>query len=169
MGQCSEELGKLGLAPNYSIEIKSVFFLLMLWHRCGLDHHQVWYWPNKMDRCEVQGPFQYPIKPLLVRSLWAAKSRDLTNLPFGRCSCDLKLVMFKLISKIHVVIMSISFEIVLWWMPPNLTDDKSRLVQVHVIIWCCQATSHYLSQCWPRSMLPYGVIRPQWVKFRIVR
>ena len=27
--------------------------------------------------------------------------------------------------------------------------------------WCRQATSHYLSQCWPRSMSPYGVIRPQ--------
>ena len=21
--------------------------------------------------------------------------------------------------------------------------------------WCCQATSHYLSQCWPRSLLPW--------------
>ena len=27
--------------------------------------------------------------------------------------------------------------------------------------WCCQAASHYLNQCWSRSMLPYGVIRPQ--------
>ena len=47
------------------------------------------------------------------------------------------------------------------WMPWNLTDDKSTLVQV--MAWCCQATSHYLSQCWPSSMLPYGVARPQWV------
>ena len=30
--------------------------------------------------------------------------------------------------------------------------------------WCHQATSHYLSQCWHRSMSPYGVTRPQWVK-----
>ena len=29
--------------------------------------------------------------------------------------------------------------------------------------WCRQATSHYLSQCWPRSMSPNGVTRPQWV------
>ena len=28
--------------------------------------------------------------------------------------------------------------------------------------WCRQATSHYLSQCWPRS--PYGVTKPQWVE-----
>ena len=30
--------------------------------------------------------------------------------------------------------------------------------------WCHWATSHYLSQCWPRSMLPYGISKPQGVK-----
>ena len=30
--------------------------------------------------------------------------------------------------------------------------------------WCRQATSLYLSQCWPRSMSPNGITRPQWVK-----
>ena len=29
--------------------------------------------------------------------------------------------------------------------------------------WYHQATSHYLNQCLPRSMSPYGVIVPQWV------
>ena len=47
-------------------------------------------------------------------------------------------------------------------MPQDLTQDKSTLVQV--MAWCRQATSHYLSQCWPRSMSPYGITRPQWVK-----
>ena len=56
----------------------------------------------------------------------------------------------------------ISYEIALRWMPQDLTDDKSTLVQV--MAWCSQATSHYLSQCWPRSMSPNGVTRPQWVK-----
>ena len=46
----------------------------------------------------------------------------------------------------------------------GLTDDKSTLVKV--MAWCRQATSHYLSQCWPRSMSPYGVTRPQWVNLR---
>ena len=46
-------------------------------------------------------------------------------------------------------------------MPLDLTDDKSKLVQV--MAWCRQATSHYLSQCWYRSMSPYGITRPQWV------
>ena len=56
----------------------------------------------------------------------------------------------------------IFYEIALRWMPLDLTDDKSTLVQV--MAWCRQATSHYLGQCWPRSMSPNGVTRPQWVK-----
>ena len=56
----------------------------------------------------------------------------------------------------------ISCEIVMRLMWLDLPDDKSTLVKV--MAWCCQATSHYLSQCWPRSMLPYSVTRPQWVK-----
>ena len=57
----------------------------------------------------------------------------------------------------------ISCENAVRWMSLDLTDDKSTLVQV--MAWCRQATSHYLSQCWPRSMSPNGVTRPQWVKF----
>ena len=56
----------------------------------------------------------------------------------------------------------ISCELALKWKSLDLTDDKSTLVQV--MAWCHQATSHYLSQCWPRSLSPYGVTRPQWVK-----
>ena len=32
------------------------------------------------------------------------------------------------------------------------------------MVCCSQATSHYLSQCWPSSLSPCGVTRPQWVK-----
>ena len=46
-------------------------------------------------------------------------------------------------------------------MPQDLSDDRSILVQI--MAWCRQATSHYLSQCWLSSLLPYGVARPQWV------
>ena len=51
-------------------------------------------------------------------------------------------------------------------MPMVPTDGKSTLVQV--MAWCRQATRHYLSQCWSRSLSPYGVIRPQWVLTVIV-
>ena len=53
----------------------------------------------------------------------------------------------------------ISREIDLKWKSEGLTDDESTLGQV--MAWCRQATSHYLSQCWPRSVSPYGVPRPQ--------
>ena len=52
----------------------------------------------------------------------------------------------------------ISYEIALGWMPQDLTDDKSTLVQV--MAWYRHATSHYLSQCWTRSLSPYGITRP---------
>ena len=56
----------------------------------------------------------------------------------------------------------ISCAILLIWMSLGFTDDKSTLVLV--MAWCRQAASHYLSQCWPRFLSPYGVPRPQWVK-----
>ena len=52
-------------------------------------------------------------------------------------------------------------EIAFKWMLHNCTNE-SKLVQV--MAWCHQATSHYWSRCWSRSMVPYGLIRPQWIK-----
>ena len=77
----------------------------------------------------------------------------------GRFQFNFRYVIFKLTSVNDG--WGISYEIALRWMPLDLTDDKSTLVQV--MAWCRQATSHYLSQCWPRSMSPNGVTRPQWV------
>ena len=59
----------------------------------------------------------------------------------------------------------ISCEITLIWMPLEFTDDQSTLVQV--MAWCHQATSHYLSQCWHRSLSPYDITRPQWINCAI--
>ena len=66
-------------------------------------------------------------------------------------------MIFKLILQIDS--WGIYCEITLRRMSLDLTDDKSTLVQV--MTWCHQATSHYLSQCWPRSLLPYDGSRPQ--------
>ena len=41
--------------------------------------------------------------------------------------------------------------------------DKSILMLVQVMAWCRQVTSHYYSQCSPRSMLQYGINKPQWM------
>ena len=48
----------------------------------------------------------------------------------------------------------------------EVTNEKSTLVLV--MAWCHQATSHYQSQYWPRSELPYGINRPQWVNFSML-
>ena len=61
----------------------------------------------------------------------------------------------------------ISCELALRWMSLDLTDDRSTLVQVKA--WCRQATSHNPSQSWLRSLSPYGVTRPQWDKYSMVR
>ena len=68
---------------------------------------------------------------------------------------SLRFVNFKLISMMNIL--SIFCEIAIGWMSQNLTDHLSTLVQV--MAWCRQATSHYLSQCWPRSLSPYDVTR----------
>ena len=58
----------------------------------------------------------------------------------------------------------LSYEIAVRWISLDLYDsNKSILVQV--MVWCRQATSHHLNQCWPGSMTPYVITRPQWVKF----
>ena len=75
----------------------------------------------------------------------------LTHWPLG----DFKNVIFNLALLIGIFK---SCDNILRWMPQDLTDDKSTLVQV--MAWCRQATSHYLSQCWPRSPMPYGVNGP---------
>ena len=55
----------------------------------------------------------------------------------------------------------ISCETAIRWLQQSFTGDKSTLI--HVMAWCHQETSHFLSQCWPRSMLPFGINVPQWV------
>ena len=82
-----------------------------------------------------------------------------THWPLGDLNVILKNVNFNL--ALLIAIFKSSHDNVLRWMPQDLTDGYSTLVQV--MAWCRQATSHYLNQCWPRSPTPYGVTRPQWV------
>ena len=79
----------------------------------------------------------------------------------GKFEWNFRYVIFKWISAVDG--WGISCEIALISMSLDFTDDQSTLVQV--MAWCHQATSHCLSQCWPRSLLPYGVTRPQWVNY----
>ena len=83
----------------------------------------------------------------------------------GKCGDYFKSVLFKLL--IQNSSLGAHCKIVLRWMPQNLMSEKSTLVQV--MAWCRQATSHYLDQCCPRSLMPYGIISPWWVNVEKVR
>ena len=87
---------------------------------------------------------------------------SINSLTPGGCSCHFENIIFELISWIDAL--SAASKIVVRWMTQNSTDGKSTLVQV--MAWCRQATSHCLSQCWPRSLSPYGVTRRQWVDWQ---
>ena len=73
------------------------------------------------------------------------------------CGGNVKNVIFKHIIKSSS--MGTYCEITLRWMPRNVTNERSTLSLV--MVWCHQATSHYLRHCWPSTMSPYGVTRPQ--------
>ena len=84
------------------------------------------------------------------------KRSKLNSLAPGKFEWNFRNVIFKQILVIDG--WGISCEIALTWMSLDFTDDQSTLVQV--MAWCRQATSHCLSQCWPRSLSPYGITRP---------
>ena len=70
------------------------------------------------------------------------------SLATGKFEWNFRYLIFLIISVIDGC--GISCEIALRRTSLDLTDDKSTLVQV--MTWCCQATSHHLSQWWPRSL-----------------
>ena len=121
---------------------KSILVQVMAWCRQATSHYLSQYWPSSMLPYGITRPqWVYSLAP-------------------GRFDSDSKTVFFNII--IQNSSLGTCCEFALRWMPQNLINEKSTLFQV--MAWCHQATSHCLSQCWPRSISPYGVIRPQWVK-----
>ena len=79
---------------------------------------------------------------------WFSIVVGFNSLAPGGFEQNVRWVIFKLISVTDG--WGISCKIALRWIPLDLTNDKSTLVQV--MAWCHHATSHYLSQCWPRYL-----------------
>ena len=107
------------------------------WHTCDPRPITTWH------------PFYWTVMLSILNSLWA-----------GRSECDSQNVIFNLV--LLIGIFRSTHDNAISWLPQDLTDDKLTLVQV--MAWCCQATRHYLNQCWLSSLWPYDITRPQWVK-----
>ena len=80
---------------------------------------------------------------------WAHTLTDLCWWPLGDVA-----VVIKFSNAIENNSSFVHCEIALRGMAKNITDEKSSLVQV--MAWYLMAPSHWLSQCWPRSVLSLG-------------
>ena len=133
----------LKFVPKGLINNIPALVLIMAWHRPG-------------DK-----PLS---EPMLVRSLThicVTRPQWVDSLAPGKFERKFRHVISKQILVIDG--WGICCEIALIWMSLDFTYYQSTLVQA--MAWCRQATSHYLSQCWPRSLSPSGIVtRPQWVK-----
>ena len=86
-------------------------------------------------------------------------SQQFNSLAPGRFERKFRWIIFMVILVIDG--WDVHCEIALWWLFFYTSYDKLTLVQV--MAWCHQAPSHYLSQCWPRSVWSYGISSLQWV------
>ena len=93
--------------------------------------------------------------------IWGSLSLtySINSLAPGKFVSNFKIFTFKLIIENHSL--ATHCEIDLRAISQELINGKSTLVQVMAL--CRQAPSHYLSQCWLRSMSLYHVTRPQWI------
>ena len=99
-------------------------------------------------------PQHYVTRPQQANAYLNSHSMRLTKWPLG----DVNIIWDALFSLV-IDSWSICCETALIKMSLGLTGDKSTLVQV--MTWCRQAANHYLYQCCPSSMTPYGVYRGQ--------
>ena len=114
-------------------------------NQCLLPISDVLWHPSESNfTAHAQATFEVMATP--PRDQWV------NSLAPGRFYQSFSLVVFKFILAIDG--WDISHEISSKWMSLDLTDDNSTLVQL--MAWCRQATSHYLSQCWPRSVAIWG-------------
>ena len=112
-------------------------------------------WPINAGRClRILAGLMRLRMGMAVSCLWPASFNSLAP---GWSECDSKNVIFQ--SCFTDWYLQTFHDNALRWMPQDLTDDKSTLLQV--MAWCRRAPSHYLSQCWLSSLSPYSVVRPQ--------
>ena len=106
------------------------------------------WWDWSLIHVSKRGPLECNVSVNSVMTMCLGKLW-INSLSPGKFQRNVRWVIFKLILVINGWV--ISCEIVLRWI---LLDHSSNGLVPS-------------GQCWPRSMLPYGVTRPQWVNYKI--
>ena len=144
-------------SQNYPCRLQTAYKLSSFRPNLGCTVYHIKAREKKVIKC-----VKIPVLLLVfyrLQYLVNPESREINSLAPGKFEWNFRNVIFKQILVIDD--WDISCEIAIIGMSLDFTDDRSTLVQV--MAWCRQATSHYLSQCWSRSLSPYGITRPQWV------
>ena len=133
---------------QWSFFLRVQLTILQHWFRWWLgpdqatSHYLNQCWPNSLTHtCGTRGRWvnSYLIGYFEWHHLIKDKiSKPLTQWPLGNLNVILKIFNLALLIGIFK-----SCDNVLRWMPQNLTDGKSTLIQV--MAWCRQATSRYLN------------------------
>ena len=123
-----------------NIDYASTLVLVMVWCHTGDKQLPEPVWTMTLNELNTS-----PLHDWILSSI--------NSLAPGKFQLNFRHVIFKQILVIDG--WGISCEIALIWVSLDFTDDQSTLVQV--MAWCRQATSHYLSQCWPSSLASLGL------------
>ena len=143
------------ISDSFVIDVFSIFYEIFLWPMLQILTD------DKLILVQINTWCHQLILVLVMA--WCHQLTLVNSFAPGTSECDSKDEIFNLV--LLIGIFRSSHDNALRWMPQDLTDDKSALVQV--MAWCHQATSHYLSQCWLSPLSPYGIARPQWVKVMV--
>ena len=127
-------------------------------HEVFIHIHQAYFTGTgaivRLPQCQWSKPDGYGKISQCITTTKHSKAKTVCIFLGIYCTAVMSKVWFSISSGIHC-------EIALMRMLEYLSNAKSTLV--HVMIWCREASSHYLSQWWPISLSPCGVTRPQWV------
>ena len=101
-------------------------------------------------RCDLYKRFDGTHQAIacMVSTIWVL-GKLINSLAPGRFGSHIKTIILKCI--IQKSSLGTHREIALNWIPQNFSNEKWTLVQV--MVWCRQATSHYLSHCWRRYII----------------
>ena len=110
-------------------------------------------------------PLSEPMMVSLLTRICVTRPQWVNPLASGICGCDIKLAIFKLISRIYL-------EHFLWNLPSGECHKTTYRWLINIVSGnglVLSGTSHYLSHYWWRSMSPYGITRPQRVDWEMLQ